>query len=426
MERLVAVVQQLSLARTLDRIVDIVRVAARDLTGADGATFVLREHGPEGDVCFYVDEDAIGPLWKGRRFPAASCISGWAMHHRNAVIIEDVFADERIPASAYSPTFVKSLVMVPIRRAAPIGAIGTYWARQRRATLEEAALLQALADCTSVAMENVEVYTELEQRIAQRTAELAAAQAELEKRNAALVALGRRKEELSSLVVHDIKGPAGGLMLRSQVFLRRQDIPEHERRAWAGVYALSEAIARMALNLLDISRSEDGAFKVMVEDVPLAALLEEVSQVNQLAAEARGQSLVVAIPKHPITLRVDREIIRRVLQNILENALAHNAALGTVSLQARPDGDGAVVIEIADEGPGVPPEQRDRIFDKYVQLDGRGLVCPGRGLGLAFCRLAVEAHGGRIWVEDNTPRGSRFCVRLPLEACLPRPVPPAA
>ncbi len=167
-EELVTVVQKLSLARDLETIMSIVRVAARELTGADGATFVLREQGQ----CFYAEENAISPLWKGRRFPLEACISGWVMLHREPAFIEDIYKDPRIPVDAYRPTFVRSLAMVPIRTLNPIGAIGNYWARRHRPTAEQVKLLQALADTTAVALENVGVYAELEQRVRDRTAEL--------------------------------------------------------------------------------------------------------------------------------------------------------------------------------------------------------------------------------------------------------------
>lgn len=168
MEQLVEVVQLLSLARDLPTVMDIVRHAARKLTGADGATFVLRDNGK----CFYAEEDAISPLWKGQRFPMSACISGWAMLNRQAAVIEDIYADPRIPADAYRPTFVRSLAMVPIRTIDPVGAIGNYWAMQHLPTPEQVKVLQALADTTAVAMENVRVYEELEQRVQQRTSEL--------------------------------------------------------------------------------------------------------------------------------------------------------------------------------------------------------------------------------------------------------------
>jgi GAF domain-containing protein len=108
---LVKTVQDLSLARDLDTVMKIVRTAARKLTGADGATFVLRDNG----LCYYAEEDAIAPLWKGSRFPMTACVSGWAMLNQRPAVIEDIYADDRIPADAYRPTFVKSLAMVPIR-----------------------------------------------------------------------------------------------------------------------------------------------------------------------------------------------------------------------------------------------------------------------------------------------------------------------
>lgn len=170
MEQLVEVVQQLSLARELDTVMDIVRRAARKLTEADGATFVLRD----GDKCFYADEDAIAPLWKGQRFPMSVCISGWTMLNKKPAVIEDIYADPRIPADAYRPTFVKSLAMVPIRTIQPVGAIGIYWAERRNPSAAQVRILQALADTTAVVMENVSVYSELEVRVRQRTSELQA------------------------------------------------------------------------------------------------------------------------------------------------------------------------------------------------------------------------------------------------------------
>ena len=175
MVRLLQAVQELSLARSLPEIQAIVRTAARELTGCDGATFVLRDNGK----CFYADEDAIAPLWKGSRFPMEICISGWAMLNREAAIISDIYVDDRIPHEAYRPTFVKSLVMVPIRRLDPVGAIGNYWAHERQPTPREVALLQALADSTSIAMENVAIYSELEDRVHDRTAALEQANNEI-------------------------------------------------------------------------------------------------------------------------------------------------------------------------------------------------------------------------------------------------------
>lgn len=151
LQALLHAVQDLSLARSLPDVQRIVAAAARELCDCDGTTFVLRE----GEQCFYADENAIAPLWKGTRFPIDACIGGWAMLNRESVVIPDVYLDDRIPHAAYRPTFIKSLVMVPIRKVEPVGAIGNYWAHERRPSEREVALLQALADATSIAMENI-------------------------------------------------------------------------------------------------------------------------------------------------------------------------------------------------------------------------------------------------------------------------------
>src|SRR5437762_3486023 len=108
---IIQVIQSLSYCQDLAAIVGVLREAARDLTGADGVSVVLRE----GSDCHYAEENAIGPLWKGRRFPMQSSIAGYCMQHRQQVAIRDVYADPRIPHGDYRPTFVKSLAMVPIR-----------------------------------------------------------------------------------------------------------------------------------------------------------------------------------------------------------------------------------------------------------------------------------------------------------------------
>ena len=148
---------QLAMARGLDEVLAVVRAGARPLVGADGVTFVLRD----GEWCHYAEEDAISPLWKGQRFPFRACISGWTMLHRMPVVVEDVYEDDRIMHSAYRPTFVKSLVMMPVRRNDPVAAIGAYWATRHIATDDEIQILQRIANGAAVAIANVALNREL-------------------------------------------------------------------------------------------------------------------------------------------------------------------------------------------------------------------------------------------------------------------------
>lgn len=154
---LIQVVERLSHSRSMESISGIVAQAARHLSDADGATFVLRDH----DKCYYADENAISPLWKGKRFPLQSCISGCCMMEGKVIAVPDIYKDPRIPHDAYRPTFVKSLCVVPIREEAPIGAIGIYWSKERVPTDEEIKLLSILANSSAIAIENLELKSEL-------------------------------------------------------------------------------------------------------------------------------------------------------------------------------------------------------------------------------------------------------------------------
>ncbi|MBS1818354.1 MAG: PAS domain S-box protein [Acidobacteria bacterium] len=159
LRRMVDALDELIQATSIADAVTVVRDAARDLTGADGITVILRD----GDDCHYVEEDAIAPLWKGRRFPMAQCVSGWVMIHREPVTIPDIYADPRVPLEAYRDTFVKSMAMVPIGRREAVGAIGAYWRTQTSASPEMLSLLGKLADGTASVLEQVRLRTRLEE-----------------------------------------------------------------------------------------------------------------------------------------------------------------------------------------------------------------------------------------------------------------------
>jgi GAF domain-containing protein len=145
---LAAAKSRLSNADSLDDVIAIVQSVARSICQADGVTFVLRD----GDKCHYVEEDAVGPLWRGQKFPMSACISGWCMIHGKTVAIQDIYHDDRIPHDAYRPTFVKSLVMTPVRIDSPVAAIGAYWSEKRNFSGREIVIMESLAESVGAAM----------------------------------------------------------------------------------------------------------------------------------------------------------------------------------------------------------------------------------------------------------------------------------
>ncbi len=214
---LMDVILKLSRTRSVQAIIEIIRHAGRKLTAADGATFILKDV----DKCYYVDEDAIGPLWKGKRFPIEDCISGWAMLNKHHTVIKDIYKDPRIPINAYSPTFVKSLVMVPINEDTPIGAIGNYWATEHEASEEEVDLLKFLAEVTAIAIQNVEILDQLENSLSashekkrENDEYMGIVANELKASKNYRFAISNEMERLSSLIngqIHELKQNEGQL-----------------------------------------------------------------------------------------------------------------------------------------------------------------------------------------------------------------------
>jgi K+-sensing histidine kinase KdpD len=289
--------------------------------------------------------------------------------------------------------------MVPIRTEQPVGAIGTYWASPHRASADEIELLATLANSTSIALENVQLYEQLEERVEQRTADL--------------VRVQRQKEELAALIVHDLRSPANGIMLASRLRMRHKDATETDRAHWRNVYSSAEAIHRMAMNLLDVMRSEDGTFVANKSDVAMQKLINEV--VEQMVPLASSQAIELRVESGDDlpTISCDQELMRRVLQNLTENALRYSGEGTKVTIAARVI-DADIELRVIDEGPGIPVDQRESVFDKWKRLQGgKEKSTSGRGLGLAFCRLATAAHGGCISIESHEPRGTEFVVRLP-------------
>jgi len=144
---LTAAEDRLDMADSREAVIEVVRSTARSVLSADGVTFILRE----GDLCHYVEEDAISPLWKGMRFPMSACISGWSMLNAETAAIEDIYQDPRIPHDAYRPTFVKSLIMTPVNHP-PVAAIGAYWQDKRKFTEREILAVKTLSTAVGRAL----------------------------------------------------------------------------------------------------------------------------------------------------------------------------------------------------------------------------------------------------------------------------------
>lgn len=390
-ETLARVIQSLALARNREVVVDIVRQKARALIGADGATFVLREH----DVTYYVDEDAIGPLFKGRRFPIDACIGGTCMLERRPVIVRDIYADPRIPAEAYTPTFVKSLVMVPIRSDDPIGAIGAYWAAEHEATQHEVDVLRALADSAAVALHNVALIGELEHRVETRTAELAAANRELELFTAA--------------AAHDLSGPLAALYANAETVLLggSETLAPGDRACIEEIRDAAVEMSSILSNLLRLSRMS--AAELRRHRVDISRMAEELTA--ELQASALGRDVEVTI-EPGLTVDADPELVRIALQNLLGNAWKYTGKRehARIELGQLPTQHGRALF-VRDNGTGFDPAKAGKLFLPFRRLHDRRDF-PGTGIGLVTVARIAAKHGGHVWAESELDRGATFYLQL--------------
>ena len=225
-----------------------------------------------------------------------------------------------------------------------------------------------------------------------------------------LMRIGLQKERLTSFVVHDLKNPVNSLDLHAQLLLREPDLPARARQSVLHIRAEARALLRLILNLLDISKSEEGHLSARRENVALEELVTEV--FDAFSIRARDAKVTLERRLEVGTLQADLDLSRRVIENLIDNALRHAPAGSSVTVSTR-SADSSVELRVADQGRGIAPEQREKIFERFVQGSREeALTRSSRGLGLAFCRLALEAHGGRIWVEDGNP-GAVFCARFP-------------
>lgn len=378
-------VTALASARDEASVCAIVRRAARELTAADGVTFVLRQ----GGFCYYADEDAIAPLWKGRRFPLESCISGWVMLNKRYTAIADIYTDERIPHAVYRPTFVKSLLMMPVRRADPIAAIGAYWATQHTATPLEIGVLQSLADAAALALYNVQLDGELKTALR-------------EERNAreAAESASRLKDEFLALLSHELRTPLhvinNWLWQLKQAKSVTPDILEKALEVMERNTALQ---GRLVDDLLDVSRAAAGKLSIDSRLVDLAALCAAVVENGQTAA--RGKSISLEMGKMD-NARVwgDPDRLQQVLWNVISNAIKFSDRDGRVLVHVSRNGARAS-IEVIDNGPGVPGDFLPFMFDRFRQADSSMTRRQGGlGLGLTIVREIVALHGGTVSAES--------------------------
>ncbi|MDX2075234.1 MAG: ATP-binding protein [bacterium] len=239
--------------------------------------------------------------------------------------------------------------------------------------------------------------------------------------------LHHAREQLTQMIVHDLRSPLTAVMTSFKIIndLVPADVPRRtliDDMLDTSKRAMQKLLGRVD-TLLDIAKLEDGKFKISTEHIAIDGVIENVQK--ELSSMAQEVNITIAseiMPNLPLA-DIDPDKVERLLLNLVDNALKYSPDNSTIRIKAymttpheiKINGKVTTLLrlEVSDEGQGIPPDARASLFDSFTQVEGRKAVRRGVGLGLAFCKLVAVAHGGDIWMEDNTPKGSRFIVTLP-------------
>ena len=393
--------RRLSMADSMQEITAVVSSAARSLAQADGATFVLLE----GDKCHYVDEDAVSPLWKGERFAKSECISGWVIENKESAFVGNVYADPRIPIELYRDTFVQSLISVPVRPEAPLGAIGVYWAVKAEQQAKTVQLIQSLADLASVAMENVNLYERL-----LRSNQMYKEQKELAE------AANNAKSVFLANMSHEIRTPLTGMMGMTDLLLdnlngeKNIEYVQHMRRA-------GEALRFIIDDILDLSKIEAGKMEMEPKAIHLGESIRQCLALYEPMAREKELDWRVEFHSDLSTyVLVDEAKLHQVLRNLVSNAIKFTES-GEVAVSAEyfnGTGEGTLTISVQDTGIGIPQDRTHELFQEFTQLDSSyHKAHGGTGLGLAISKRLVGLMGGGIYLESETGKGTVFTMTIP-------------
>lgn len=234
--------------------------------------------------------------------------------------------------------------------------------------------------------------------------------------------LAERRNDLTRMIVHDLRNPVTTFI--SNMNLVAAMLPDDDgaaavREAVTDARQSSYDMLDMVDSLMDVNRMEAGQLVIEDDAVNLEMLVARVVGRLRVLADQRKISLTYRAEEELPLVWVDEDIIRRVLVNLIDNALKFTPEGGQVQCEMRaerpfsPQHEPGARCVISDSGPGIPPEHQAQIFDRFMRTNRGGAQVRGTGLGLTFCKLAVEAHNGRIWVEDRPAGGSRFIFTLP-------------
>ena len=231
--------------------------------------------------------------------------------------------------------------------------------------------------------------------------------------------LEKVRDDLMKMIVHDLKSPLTSVLATLELLGDGDfgQLTDDQKRAVGDAEGKAEDLLTLIEDILEVARIEEAAVTLTRSPIAPAALLSELYYEWQHRFQQEGTRATIKIDDDTPVFHADKALLKRVFSNLIQNAVSHSSRAVELSISARRSGD-AILFTVADNGPGIPPEYHEVIFRKFGQV-ASGAITPrvrSSGLGLTFCKLVVDLHGGMIWLKSREGEGSVFYVQLPLTA----------
>jgi signal transduction histidine kinase len=328
------------------------------------------------------------------RYAVDDARARWNFRVNGALLSNEARGDLRLIPELVTALGLRSLLAVPIRRGPQVLGVLAVGDRPQPFREPDLQMLEAAAHQASVAVENMQLHDQLKQA------------------NLQLQEFDRLKSEFVAMVAHDFRSPLMAIRGFAEVVLDDASIGADSRREFMRtIIGQTDDLARLAADTFLITQIEGAALQYHLTDIEVGSFLWDA--VARISAERSSFNLDV--PEGFPALRGDPEKLRQVMTNLLTNAIKYSPEGSAIHVRCREREPHTVVIEVEDHGLGIPPDQVGRLFQKFERVRTKEhMKVSGSGLGLYICRLIVEGHGGRIWVESEPGKGSTFKLQLPL------------
>jgi light-regulated signal transduction histidine kinase (bacteriophytochrome) len=368
----------------------------RKITGADSVAYIVQE----GDQCFFADEDATQPLWKGSQFHIHQRVEGTSIQSKQTVYIEDIYTDDRTAAEVYRSTPFKSLAVIPVCNGDKTGAIGIYWCNTRPSSAEELTLLHSLADIASAALVNIGILHQQEKTTAQ-----------LDNLKKEYDILNKEFESFSYSISHDLRAPLRAIIGFSKML--DEDYSNVLDAEGARILGVVQRNAFKMENLIDdllvLSRVGRKEIVKIVIDTP-RLVHSTIHEINNSVSHKSIIQIGTLLPS-----LADYTLLSQVWMNLLLNAIKFSSKKEAPFIDIGSYTTGThIVYFVKDNGVGFDMAYADKLFGVFQRLH-KPAEFEGAGIGLALAQRIITKHGGSIWAEASVNEGATFYFSLPAQ-----------